>query len=260
MIIHIHDAMSSIRMRMESGREPPMMLLRGILNDAARKDRMTIWAWDGSGANDVRRQIYPGYKDRLPTNAQTYMRLQLVRQLLAHTNSWQARLNGFEGDDLVAALVDHFRPSGLPIEIITRDKDLSALCGGGVTTKAMIPGIPPHQVRLYKMCVGDKSDTLPGISGFGPKTWDAIEDKAGLEKLLKRSTPFDEQDQNQALALGLPKCVVNLLSKQEAIDDMNRQRRVIEPMPMTPEQFNAALSQGVDNPEAREAIMEKYLL
>jgi hypothetical protein len=29
---------------------------------------------------------------------------------------------------------------------------------------------------------------------------------------------------------------------------------------MTPEQFNAALTQGVDNPEAREAIMQKYML
>jgi DNA polymerase I len=30
-------------------------------------------------------------------------------------------------------------------------------------------GIPPEQVRDYLAIVGDSSDNIPGISGFGPK-------------------------------------------------------------------------------------------
>lgn len=30
-------------------------------------------------------------------------------------------------------------------------------------------GVPPEQVRDYLAIVGDSSDNIPGISGFGPK-------------------------------------------------------------------------------------------
>lgn len=42
------------------------------------------------------------------------------------------------------------------------------------------PGVQPHEVRLYKTLVGDPSDSIPGIPGFGPKTWERCDREAYL--------------------------------------------------------------------------------
>lgn len=257
--IVIVDAMSAIRVRLEQKFEPPLMMVRGIVNEALMPGRMTIWVWDGANGNAARRAIYPRYKNRPPAPTKTYMQLDLLRELLTYVPAWQARIDGFEGDDVIAALVDHFKPQGHPIQIMTGDGDLSALAGPGVTTGKMIDGVPPEQVRLYKLCVGDTSDTIPGIKGFGKGSWEKA-DKAVLAQLLDRTTPLTAADEAAATAAGLSKASFNWLSTQDGIDELNVMRRIIAPLPMTADQLASSLVQGRDNPEARDALMRRFLL
>lgn len=249
--IVIHDAMSSLRLRMETRMQSPTMMMRGIINEAAISTRMTIWAWDAPGGNDKRRKIFPGYKNRPPAATKTYQNLDLLRELLSHTNAWQARLAGFEGDDVIARLVEEFRGKA-PIEIITRDGDLTALCGPGVTCRAKAPA-SPNLIRLYKVTVGDKSDTIPGIPGFGPKDWEKA-DKQVLADVIGDPDFCDEA----ARAAGLRPPHINWLRKHQ--DELAAMKTIIEPLPMTDAEFNQSLTQGTDNPTAREAIMKRYLL
>lgn len=253
--IVVHDSNSSLRMRMENRHEPALMMMRGIINDAIMPGRLTIWCWDAPGGNDKRRAIFPGYKNRPPTPSQTYLKLDLLRELLTYTPAWQVRHDGFEGDDVVAAVVNHFRGKA-PIEIITRDGDLTALCGDGVTCKAKAP-TSPDLIRLYKLTVGDKSDTIPGVPGYGDKAWEAA-DKDRLQRIVTKALEGHELQPDDAVGTGLKTSTFNWLQNNRL--ELDAMRRIIDPIPLTPDQFNHALTRGVDNPAAREAVLKRYML
>lgn len=181
MKVVLYDSMSALRVRLEQKLEPAHLMIRGVLNDALAPGRLSIFVWDAKGGNDARRAIFPGYKNRPPAPNDTYAALRLLQELLQFTPAWQAWHDGFEGDDVIAALVNHFRGQAT-IEIVTRDGDLTALCGPGVTCSAQAK-CPAHLVPLYKLALGDKSDTIPGLKGFGDKAWEAA-DKVALGQLL----------------------------------------------------------------------------
>jgi hypothetical protein len=251
--IVIYDAMSALRVRLEQKHEPAHMLLRGVLNDAVVPGRLTIWVFDGKGGNDRRRAIFPNYKNRPPAPGATYTMLRLLQELLGYTAAWQAQLDGFEGDDIIAALVDNFRGKG-QIEIHTRDADLIAL---GVPCRGVKTNIPARDMRLFKLCCGDSSDTIPGIKGFGEGAWAGC-DKEGVRQLIDKIIAHEPWDEGHALAVGIPSRSIKWL--KENPDLLGAMRRVIEPLPMTMEQLSRAIKQGVDNAPARNAALQRYLL
>jgi 5'-3' exonuclease len=243
MKIILVDAMSHLRVRLENRERH---LLRAILNEANMPNRMTIWVWDGYGGNDARRAIFPRYKTRPSTPNTTYLQLKMIRELLGHTNAWQAQLPGFEGDDVIAALVSTLDGEK---EILTTDVDLTALGVKCIGTKSKIPA---DLVRLYKLCVGDASDTIPGIKGFGKETWAQVnhDDLQRLIDAVLANAPWDETL--------LPKRCTNWL--KENSDQLKIMKQVLEPLPMSLEQISAALKKGTDNPQAREAILKEFIL
>ena len=106
------------------------------------------------------------------------------------------RVDGFEGDDLIATAVHRF-PSvygGFPLHVLiaSADKDLLALVSDRVevhntrTGNRMGPsevreklGVDPCQVVDYLTLVGDASDNIRGAKGIGPKTAAALLDMFG---------------------------------------------------------------------------------
>ena len=273
MEILVYDSMSALRARLEKSSEPALMLMRGVVNDALRSDRVTVWAWDTYGGNEARRAIFPGYKNRPPSPSPVTAALGMLKELLAFTPAFQISQPGFEGDDLVAATVNRFRGQGHKITIITKDGDLSQLatthdvtCTAKVlhriTGQAPVE-IPPALVPLYKLTVGDKSDTIPGLHAFGPMAWDKC-DKPGLARFLdhmiEHRYPLMDSDETEALAIGLSKATIKWLSTQEGADQLCAMKRIIAPLLMTDVQFNKALTRGVDNPQAREAILSRFQL
>lgn len=273
MEILVYDSMSALRARLEKSSEPALMLMRGVVNDALRSDRVTVWAWDTYGGNEARRAIFPGYKNRPPSPNPVIAALGLLKELLVHTPAFQISQPGFEGDDLVAATVERFRGKGHKITILTKDGDLSQLATThDVTCTAKVihriagqppAEIPPALVPLYKLTVGDKSDTIPGLHAFGPMAWDRC-DKAGLTRFLdhmiEHRYPLMDSDETEALSIGLSKATIKWLGTQEGADQLCAMKRIIAPLPMTDEQFNTALTRGTDNPQAREAILSRFQL
>lgn len=91
--------------------------------------------------------------------------------------------DGYEADDIIGSIAHKYENNGHQIVIISSDKDLCQFVRDGhvhifdaMKQKFMKEqdvlekfSVPVHQVRDYLAIVGDSSDNIPGISGFGPK-------------------------------------------------------------------------------------------
>lgn len=269
-MILIYDSMSALRARLENQNEPALMLLRGVVNDALRTDRIAVWTWDSPDGSSLRKSIFPGYKNRPPTPNPVLGALSLLKELLAYTPAFQMILPGYEADDLIAAFVTRYH--GHPMEIVSRDGDLAAL---GVPCNARVinrwqegeerksEGVPADLIPLYKLTVGDKSDTIPGLDGFGPSAW-AKADKVALWQIINaicdEGRPMLDSWETRSRAAGLGTRSIKWLKVQQNVDQLCAMRRVIAPQPLTDDQFQQALTRGADNPAAREAILSRLML
>lgn len=131
-----------------------------------------IWVWDGRNHNERRREIFPDYKmNRSPVAEDVYAQIRLWRKLLRWSPATQIEVEGWEADDVIGTIVRQYPHR---CEVHTNDMDyaqVSHLCKlNGVKDK----GVPHKWIPLYKALVGDKSDNIPGITGFGHKRWEAM--------------------------------------------------------------------------------------
>lgn len=257
--IVIFDAMSTIRERLESKQSRPGFIFRGVINDALQPGRVNIFAWDGDGAKAVRQKIFPGYKNRPPADRSIYAALKFARELLTYTGATQIRLDGFEGDDLIAAAVERFSGKGLPIEIHTRDVDLVALTRFPNVTCTAQSTIPAAELALYKLCVGDQSDTVPGISGFGRGSWDNA-DKLVLQTLVNTALNGEEWEDELARKAGFSKASINWLRDYDNVLKLKAMKTVLSPLPMTNEQFQQACLTNFPQPDLLEAKLKEFML
>jgi hypothetical protein len=259
--IVLYDALSYLRVRLET--ETTGDFLRGVLNEAANPFDTRIWVWDGPGANAKRRAIFPPYKTKRVPKPGLIQQMDFIRELLTMTGVWQIRVPEFEGDDVVAALTKHFlATTDQAIHIQCRDADLTALCAlSPRVTSAHAVKIPYDLIQLYKVCVGDGSDDIPGIKGFGQKTWDEA-DKAGLRKfvndLITSRTPID--DDAHALAIGMSKATCTWLRSQESIDQLCAMKMVIDPLPVPQDLINQYLKREPRDAARMEAKMKEFML
>ena len=262
MKIVLYDALSHLRVRME--KESGGSFMRGLLNEA-QQPGIRVWIWDGPGGNAARRKIYPPYKTTRVAKPGVIQNMDFVRELLAMTPVWQCRIPGFEGDDTIAALVEHFlKTTDLPIHIEGRDGDLVANCALSprVTCAHSVKDRTPAQIRFYKLAVGKTTDTIPGIKGFGKGGWEKA-DKAGLQSLIYQTLdaqqPLSAEQEGRALSVGLSKASFNWLCVQENIDDLRAMRTVSDPLPIPIEVLNQHLVPGVYSPAKLEATLKEFL-
>lgn len=257
------DANSWLRVKMET--ERPQDFIRGVLNLTGNNALIfRVWVWDGYGGNDARRALFPTYKSRPPSNPDIMKNLNFVRELISMTSAWQVQIPGFEGDDVIAALAKHFvETTDLPITIAARDGDLAALrsLAPDRITCEYTGKIPHDLVRLYKAYVGDSSDTIPGLKGFGDGAWEKA-DKVALQQILDGvcADTFREVNEERCLAAGISKASVTWLKDRENRDQWAIMKRIIEPLPIEHDVLHSHLKQGNDNPAALMAKMKEFML
>ena len=153
-----------------------------------------------------RKKEYPEYKAQRPPAAD-----ELISQIIEARHLFEAfgiktfEKPGFEADDLIATLAEHFKNGPeLQVVILTGDRDTLQLIEGdkvvvrtfnkGVSDttiydeKAVIEkyGFAPSLMVDYKALVGDPSDNIKGVSGIGPKTATELIKKLGsIEDIFK---------------------------------------------------------------------------
>jgi DNA polymerase-1 len=190
-------------------------MLVKLLTD--RGPEPTIVAWDAGTSG--RTELYPEYK------AQRIKRPDLLKQqwpatgrLVEALGYRNVTVEGYEADDVIASLAERAKAAGVPVTIVTGDRDVFQLIDGdglvevmatarGITeTKtydraAVIDryGIPPESIPDFYGLKGDTSDNIPGIPGIGEKTASELIQKFGsvegvLEHVEEISGPKRRQN------------------------------------------------------------------
>src|SRR5690242_16383200 len=159
-------------------------MLVKILTDYGPVPTVVVWDAGMSG----RKEISPDYK------AQRQKRPDLLalqwphlRPLVDAFGYRNVSVEGFEADDVIATLVEQAKERGIPVMVVTGDRDAYQLVGDGVrimTTSRSITdtkvydrqgvidryGIPPEKIPDFIGLKGDTSDNIPGVPGIGDKT------------------------------------------------------------------------------------------
>lgn len=177
--------------------------------------------WDGPGALEWRRELYPAYKSgRAPAPALDPHRETLLDRLMAFCRAAgvpQYCVPGFEADDLVSAFVrrSHLSSciSGRRIIIASDDLDMQQLTAYSpvrVTTLSGGPlegadeverawGVPPVVLMKLRALAGDPSDGIPGLRGVGRARACRMLLEAGLLWQDVLNGISDQQDREMAV-------------------------------------------------------------
>lgn len=143
------------------------------------KGKEQLYIADGVNGNERRRKYFPEYKrNRKPVDQSIYDGINFFKELLADApqNVGYLEVPGYEADDVIANIAYLYSLKGDEVQLISTDKDLTQLSQLNNVTTLGEPKTDPKWVKLYKTMVGDSSDNIPGIKGFGQKSWDKLSD------------------------------------------------------------------------------------
>jgi len=240
-----------------------------VLYDVAcmqSEELQIIWVWDGKNAKKCRQAILPEYKNKPSTTPDSFYEFMgNFRELLTHSNCLQIRVDGFEGDDVIAQIV-RCRGGNQKVEINSNDQDFRQLLNGDVTLEYMAPkfaGYSASDMRLVKTLVGDKADNIDGLNRFGLKSWEKStqEQRNGwLELLQDDSIELQETDITEMQeALGISKGLA--VATWENLDKLRAYYQVIGFMEIPMELFAESFKQGDgDTKKGEELLREMFML
>jgi DNA polymerase-1 len=166
------------------------------------------------GSHTFRNDLYDLYKanrDEMPEDLRP--QIPLTRDATRAFNLACLELEGFEADDIIATLARQAREAGGRVTIISSDKDLMQLVGGGVEMFDAMKntridsegveakfGVGPEKVIDVQALAGDSVDNIPGAPGIGVKTAALLINEYGdLDTLLERAEEIKQPKRRQTL-------------------------------------------------------------
>ena len=190
-------------------------MLFKVVEDNTGPDAPTHVAaiFDYSGET-FRNRIFPPYKaNRPPPPEDLVPQFPLVRDATRAFNIACVEKEGFEADDIIATYARLAREAGGMATIISSDKDLMQLVGGGVDmldpmklkhidADAVMEkfGVPPAKVVDVQALAGDSVDNIPGAPGIGIKTAALLIREFGdVENLLAHAGEIKQPKRRQTL-------------------------------------------------------------
>ncbi|WP_347856817.1 DNA polymerase I [Planktomarina temperata] len=169
--------------------------------------------FDHSGKT-FRNDMYDLYKaNRSATPEDLIPQFPLTRAATRAFNVAYKEVEGFEADDIIATLACRARDAGGACTIISSDKDLMQLVGGGVVMLDAMKnkvidrdgvvekfGVAPERVVDVQALAGDSVDNVPGAPGIGIKTAALLINEYGsLEELLDRAGEIKQPKRRESL-------------------------------------------------------------
>ena len=160
-----------------------------------------IAAWDAGMSG--REETYDLYKAQRPSRPdllrEQWPHLMPLIEAFGYTN---VRVDGFEADDVIGSLARRAQEEGIPVMVVSGDRDVYQLVGDGIrvmTTSRGVTetrvydrdgvieryGVPPELVTDLIGLKGDTSDNIPGVPGVGDKTAaQLLQEFGSLEEVL----------------------------------------------------------------------------
>jgi len=169
--------------------------------------------FDHSGKT-FRNEIYDQYKaNRPPAPEDLVPQFPLTRDATRAFNIACIEVPGFEADDIIATLACRGRDAGGRVTIISSDKDMMQLVGGGVEMLDVMKnkridrdgvlekfGVGPERVVDVQALAGDSVDNVPGAPGIGIKTAALLINEYGdLDSLLERAGEIKQPKRRESL-------------------------------------------------------------
>ncbi|MCB1181244.1 MAG: DNA polymerase I [Chlamydiia bacterium] len=160
-----------------------------------------VAVFDGPENKKQRIEIYEKYKaNRRKADADLPEQMALVKKFCDLSGIPTVEVAGVEADDTMGSIATKAVAEGFLVYLCTSDKDLCQLVGEKIyilnTWKnnqivddkmvEQIHGVPPSKIVDLLAMMGDTSDNIPGLYGFGPKTGAALLKEFGsLDEILK---------------------------------------------------------------------------
>jgi len=234
--------------------------------------------------------IYPAYKaNRPPAPEDLVPQFPIIREATRAFNLPCIEMDGFEADDIIATYAVQAREAGGRVTIISSDKDLMQLVGGGVEMLDPMKnkrigieeveakfGVGPDRVVDVQALAGDSVDNVPGAPGIGIKTAALLINEYGdLEALLARAEEIKQPKRRQTLIDNVEQIRVSrelVLLRQdvemvEAIEDFElREPEADAVLPFLAEMEFRTLTNriaaklGVEAPAIKEAEPEAHAI
>ena len=190
-------------------------MLYRLIESRSERDAPTHLAviFDHKGKT-FRSDIYPDYKaNRPPAPDDLIPQFPLTRDATRAFNMACIEIEGYEADDIIASLATKASRAGARVSILSSDKDLMQLVGGGVELIDPMKnrrmgveaveekfGVPPHSVIDVQSLAGDSVDNIPGAPGIGVKTAALLINKYGtLDNLLANAESIKQPKRRQTL-------------------------------------------------------------
>src|SRR3954454_18748951 len=174
-------------------------MLVKILTDYGEVPTVVVWDAGMSGRKELSADYKAQRSSRPDLLKQQWPALRPLVEAFGYRN---VSVEGFEADDVIAALVQQAKERQIPVMVVTGDRDAYQLVGEGVrimTTSRGITdtkvydrdgvidryGIPPELIPDFIGLKGDTSDNIPGVPGIGDKTASDLLQRFGdLETVL----------------------------------------------------------------------------
>jgi DNA polymerase-1 len=159
-------------------------MLVKILTEHGQNPTLVVWDAGMSGRDKVSEEYKAGRRERPDLLREQWPHLHPLVDAFGYTN---VKVDGWEADDVIATLAEQAKAKGVPVMVVTGDRDLFQLVGDGVRVMATSRGItetkvydrdavierygiPPELVPDFTGLKGDTSDNIPGVPGIGEKT------------------------------------------------------------------------------------------
>ncbi len=159
-----------------------------------------VAVFDGPDNAKTRRALYPEYKkNRKEAPQDLYTQIEWALNFCRIFGIPSICVEGVEADDTMASIAIWAQEQKSKVFLCTSDKDLFQLVSENIfvlnahkqnelfdTEKVhQFFGVYPSQMLDFLSIMGDASDNIPGISGFGPKTASSLLQEFGsLEKIF----------------------------------------------------------------------------
>ncbi|MGB7589257.1 MAG: 5'-3' exonuclease H3TH domain-containing protein, partial [Solirubrobacterales bacterium] len=160
-----------------------------------------VVAWDaGMSGREVTYDLYKAHRPPRPgLLAEQWPHLMPLVEAFGYTN---VRVEGYEADDVIGSLARRAQEQGIPVMVVSGDRDVYQLVGDGIKVmstsrgvtdtkvydrEAVVEryGVPPELVPDLIGLKGDTSDNIPGVPGIGDKTASQLLQEFGsLEDVL----------------------------------------------------------------------------
>jgi DNA polymerase I len=176
-------------------------MLVKLLTEYGPKPTIVVWDAGSSGRKEVSADYKATRRSRPDLLKEQWPHLEPLVEAFGYRN---VHVEGFEADDVIATIADRARGEGVPVMVVTGDRDAFQIIdpesrvkvmatGRGITDtkvydhQAVIDryGIEPELIPDFYGLKGDTSDNIPGVPGIGDKTASELLQRFGsLEEVL----------------------------------------------------------------------------